>query len=162
MLLPCAGCETIPAQQPAGISQSSCPSVADTKGTLGALSLAGSRAAPGSQLCTGGDRIWAVLGSYPLVALFDPWEGRGRYTNGLFVTCVLIVCFTQGSDNESDEEGLGRKALTAQVNRDTILSLVSQPFVWGCLAEVLCLPHGSWERWHRGCSTRGSLCDTQC
>lgn len=92
VLLPCAGCETIPAQQPAGISQSSCPSVADTQGTLSALSLAGSRAAPRSQLCAGGDRIWAVLGSYPLVALFDPWEGQGEiYKWALCYLCVNCV-----------------------------------------------------------------------
>lgn len=50
---------------------------------------------------------------------------------------VLIVRFPLGSDNESDEEGLGRKALTAQVTRGgrscpSFLSLVSQPLLWGC------------------------------
>lgn len=73
------------------------------------------------------------------------------HPRGIFVSCVLIACFLLGSDNESDEEGLGRKALTAQVTRagrscPSFHSLFSGGVI---LALPLPLPPGHTPRGHR-------------
>lgn len=79
------------------------------------------------------------------------------YEWGLHQLCVNCVLPPLGSDNESDEEGAGRKALTAQVNRGSV--------AWGW--PSLCLRQadpGLWEaltilRPHQ--STRG-CCPSFC